>query len=126
MKDGTEQEKRNEGEHKKPIVALSAFTLMLLGAGGVGSSALASTSTASSQLAQANVAAPISKAELVSKNSAVLGVSPKKVHTFYNHHNNRSNHVNNVWTGNNLNTVVVENGPAFPFNATSASRRFDV
>jgi hypothetical protein len=121
--------KNDEGKHKKQIVALSAFTLMLLGAGGVGSSAHASNFTTGFQIAKTKVSEPAFKvAKPIFRDELKVHVAvvrnPQVVHTFYNHHNNGINRHNNIWTGNNLNTKIVENTPEI--NTVLLSRRFDV
>jgi hypothetical protein len=124
MKDKAEQENRDEGKHKKPIVTLSAFALMLLGAGGVGSSALASTSTASSQLAQPNVAAQISKAELAAAYAETSNPKTARplmtIHNFIKPNNHAHNH------GADHDNVHAKKNLAMAFEAGSVAHRFDV
>jgi hypothetical protein len=121
--------KNDEGKHKKQIVALSAFTLMLLGAGGVGSSAHASNLTTGFQIAKTKVSEPVYKvAKPIFRDELNVHVAVVRntqvVHTFYNHHNNDGTHYNHVWKGNNLNTKITENVPEL--NSGATSRRFDV
>lgn len=106
--------KQNDVKLTKPVVGLSAFALVLLSAGGVGSEALASNVTVTTQ---ASVAMPISKIDLgvVSKPT---GKSPRTPN--HQHNNNTIRHQNNV--DNNTKAFAVH-GVAF---AGSIPRRFDV
>jgi hypothetical protein len=100
----------------KPVVGLSAFALMLLGASGVGSEALASNVTVT---AQASVATPISKTELMTVSKPKP--SPAYEHNNHYHNNNTIRHINNI-----------DNHNTHPFGlhgvpfAGSIPRHFDV
>jgi hypothetical protein len=103
----------NQDEVKltKPVVGLSAFALMLLGASGVGSEAFASNVTVT---AQVSVATPISKTELM------VGSKPIKPRP-----NNTNRHNNDGHNFNNHDHKVQRDVRGVAF-AGSIARRFDV